>query len=325
MTSSTDAWPQGLTLIGGIPTRSQDLAASIIFTIAFAALLPLAIYRLIRPETRTTILYRPLAVVLLRIATYVIRAVQAGGDYAEGLFIAEQILLLSATSLLVEPLVSLLHYHIKRDWIPSPPSTDCSEQKKVTWLERGLYLQQLALWASFILGIVAGSQAGDAATDPDKAALLRRYRYASISLTLLILVLSGLIAAYVHWRDSLPLRGTAFLLGCNAILVISTLYRLIVSLPSSSPSPTSSSSKAIFYILHSLPELLVTVLYFLANLEDMFAVREGEWKVQVEKRMGKEGEGAWPRGMGYVGREEYRRMEEDGEVEMGSVKTGEKA
>jgi hypothetical protein len=60
--------------------------------------------------------------------------------------------------LLIEPLVTLLRYHIRRNWTPEPPAFAANEEKqetkRVTFVERGLWWLWLTLWAAFILGIV---------------------------------------------------------------------------------------------------------------------------------------------------------------------------
>ncbi|BGP14703.1 hypothetical protein JCM10213v2_002654 [Rhodosporidiobolus nylandii] len=274
--SFSSTWA-GLPLLGGLSSRSQDLAPSILFALAFAALVPLAVLRIGNRATRTSLLYRIVAAVVLRVATYSLRAVEATGEMKRGMRTAEQILLLTAPSLLYEPLLPLLRYHVRRNWIPSVPSSQ--ETTKVTWLERALYVLWLTAWASLVLGIVAGSEAYSAST-----AKLKRYRYAGIALTLLILGLSLLI--------------------CGAMHVVPTLYRLISTL--SPPAPTSAAGKAVFYILFSAPELLVALLWFVVDLQRMFRVREGEWKEVVERKMRK---GRWEGE--FVGREEWELREKE--------------
>lgn len=44
-----------------------------------------------RKISRTTLLIRPAIFILIRIGTFIVRAVQAGGDESEGLFIAQQV------------------------------------------------------------------------------------------------------------------------------------------------------------------------------------------------------------------------------------------
>ncbi|GAA6034343.1 hypothetical protein JCM8097_002678 [Rhodosporidiobolus ruineniae] len=305
--NSTSSW-SNFSLLGGYPTKKQDLAASILFTVAFSALVPLAVARLARRSSRNSLLYRPAAVILIRIATYIIRAVQAGGDQRVGLYIADQILLLSGLVPLIEPLISLLRYHVLRGFTPSPRSGASAEQRKVTWLDRGLWVLWAASWVSFILGIVSGAEASGAMSDPDKAAKLKRYRYATIALLLLILLLVLVITAVMQFKKRLPLRPTLFLLVCSSILLIPNLYKLIITVRP--PPHRGSGPKAGFYLALSLPELLVTLSYFLVpSLDEWFDVREGEWKEKAERKMRW---GRWPEELsGYVSREEWEAWERE--------------
>lgn len=70
-----------MTLFGGVPLFSQDFAASIVFIIAYAAILPLAFFRLLKPETRHRVLFKPILLVAIRITSYSIRASEANGNY----------------------------------------------------------------------------------------------------------------------------------------------------------------------------------------------------------------------------------------------------
>ncbi|GAA6014190.1 hypothetical protein JCM10207_006127 [Rhodosporidiobolus poonsookiae] len=317
MSSSSDAlasaWPAGFTLTGGIPTRGEDLAASIIFIILFALLIPLAVWRFADRRTRTFTLLRPAIIVLVRVATYIIRAIQANGNYDEGLFIGEQVLLLAGLVPLMEPLVKLVRYHVRRTWVPEPPAAEGAAQKKVTTLDRALRLLDLAVLVALILGIVAGSQTGDAIGDPDAASQLKRYRYATIGLSLFVLGVSILVTCAVHLRSSsdMPLPATLYILALSGLLIIPNIYKLVISVHST--ALYGSGLKAGFYLLSALPEWLVCLAFFAFNLNDMFSIREGAWKQKVEKKMRK---GKWPTGIGYVSREEYVRLKEANASEM---------
>lgn len=66
--------------------------SSIILTIAYALLVPLAIYRLVKPATRTVLLIRPCLFILARIVTFIMRALQAdSSNVNENLMIGEQV------------------------------------------------------------------------------------------------------------------------------------------------------------------------------------------------------------------------------------------
>ncbi|GAA5828399.1 hypothetical protein JCM11251_006227 [Rhodosporidiobolus azoricus] len=163
----SEIWPFGLTLtrdkpikmhqVPGLGSRSVDH-----LHLAFVLLLPLAIWRWSCPSTRTWTLLRPSIVFVVRIATYAIRAVEANGNYSEGLFIAEQILLLVGLLPLVEPIVVLLRAHVRRNWTPVPPAQAGEVQREVGLMTRALRILQAAVLVALILGFVAGAKAGDA-------------------------------------------------------------------------------------------------------------------------------------------------------------------
>lgn len=65
--------------------------SSIIFLAAWALLTPLLVWRFAVRRTRIAVLIRPAVVIVIRIATFVIRALEANGNYATSLFITEQV------------------------------------------------------------------------------------------------------------------------------------------------------------------------------------------------------------------------------------------
>lgn len=84
-TSQRSSWFQGVELIR---------CSSIVLTLCYALLLPVALYRLLSPKSRALVLVRVVVFCAVRVATWIIRAVQSGGtSYSTGLFIAELIML----------------------------------------------------------------------------------------------------------------------------------------------------------------------------------------------------------------------------------------
>ncbi|GJN87543.1 hypothetical protein Rhopal_000497-T1 [Rhodotorula paludigena] len=297
MDSVASSLPKGFSLVGGIPLKSQDFAASIIFIVAFGLLIPLAFWRIIHKPTRSTVLIRPCVVLVARIATYAIRAVEANGNYAEGLFIAEQILLLLGLLPLCEPLISLLKFHVRRNWIPTPENV---RDKSI--LGRVLWLLETALLVGIILGVVAGSKTSDAMSDPDELSSLKSYRYGISGLTLFVIVTAPIVAGFCTFQEGLPRQPLAFLVCCGAILLIPSIYKLDITLHP--PSSFSASSKATFYCLSALPEWILVTVYLGVDLESLFAVKEGQWKERVAKKMRK---GKWTGP--YVARDEFEMHE----------------
>ncbi|BGP30853.1 hypothetical protein JCM10296v2_002612 [Rhodotorula toruloides] len=276
--------PARFSLVGGVPLENRDLAASIVFIAVWALLTPLPVWRFAVRRTRVAVLVRPAVVIVIRIATFIIRALEANGNYATGLFIAEQILLLIGLIPLCEPLILLLRFHVRRYWIPSP--SDGPRERKTT-LNRLLTLLRLALIAAIVLGC-SGTQTNAAMSDPSKVDSLKHYRYAILGITLFISILSPTIAVVVSMHNGFPMGPVFFLIGCAACLVVPSVYKLIITLHP--VSLISHGAKSGFYVFSCVPEVVLVILYFAFDLERMFDISEGAWKDKVEKRMRK---GEW--------------------------------
>ncbi|GAA6051114.1 hypothetical protein NBRC10513_000962 [Rhodotorula toruloides] len=287
--------PAGFSLVGGVPLKNPDLAASIVFIVVWALLILLPVWRFAVRRTRVAVLVRPAVVIGIRIATFVIRALEANGNYATGLFIAEQILLLIGLIPLCEPLISLLRFHVRRYWTPSP--SDGPKERKTT-LNRLLTVLRLALVAAIVLGCVTNA----AMIDPSKVDSLKHYRYAILGITLFISILSPVIALIVSAQNGLPMGPVFFLIGCAACLIIPSVYKLIITLHP--VSLVSHGAKAGFYVFSCVPEVVLVVLYFAFDLERMFDINAGVWKDKVKKKMRK---GKWVGA--YTAQEEYEMRE----------------
>ncbi|CAE6475956.1 unnamed protein product [Rhizoctonia solani] len=245
--SSISQVPSGFSITGGIPTKSQDLAASIIFTIAYACLVPFVAWRLASKASRTTTMIRPAIFVLVRTATYIMRAVQSNGDYSETLFIVEQVFLLAGFPIICDAILTLLEYHITR--------THTSPKQGQT-TQRVCRLLRLALLMSSVFN------------DPSKASQLRTLRNVNAALCLAIVlgVIVVVLVAQVH--KDLPVNPTMLLVFMAGCLVIAGSYRLAL-IHSASP-PFSIATKVKFYVLLALMEWLVTAALFSVNARVVF-------------------------------------------------------
>ncbi|CEL63007.1 hypothetical protein RSOLAG1IB_10646 [Rhizoctonia solani AG-1 IB] len=275
--SSIPQVPSGFSITGGIPTKSQDLAASVIFTTAYVCLIPLATWRLASKASRTTTMIRPAIFVLVRTTTYIIRAIQSSGNYSETLFIVEQVFLLGGFPVICEAIMTLLEYHITRTHT-SP------KQGQVT--QQVCRLLRLALLAALVLGIVAGTQMSSVFTDPSKASQLRTLRNANAALCLAIVLGVIVVALVAHVHKSLPVRPTMLLVFMAGCLTIAAAYRLTL-IHTTSPA-FSTGTKAKFYILLALMEWLVTATLFSVNARVVFA----EDVAKEKKKAAKEGRSA---------------------------------
>ncbi|KAF8751825.1 hypothetical protein RHS01_08379 [Rhizoctonia solani] len=224
--------PSGFSITGGIPTKSQDLAASIIFTIAYACLVPFVAWRLASKASRTTTMIRPAIFVLVRTATYIMRAVQSNGDYSETLFIVEQVFLLAGFPIICDAILTLLEYHITR--------THTSPKQGQT-TQRVCRLLRLALLMSSVFN------------DPSKASQLRTLRNvnAALCLAIVIGVIVVVLVAQVH--KDLPSTRPCFWSSWRAAC-----------------PPFSIATKVKFYVLLALMEWLVTAALFSVNARVVF-------------------------------------------------------
>ncbi|KAM0754320.1 hypothetical protein T439DRAFT_284912 [Meredithblackwellia eburnea MCA 4105] len=279
----TSIFPTGISLTGGIPIKSQDLAASVIFTIIYALIFPVAVWRLISSSSRCFALIRPTAFAMARIVTFIIRALQANGNYSKGLFIAEQVLLLCGFILLCEPLLTLIGYHMMRNTVPHPGQG--------AMLNRIHRLLQLALTIALILGIYAGSQLASVSSTTSSSSIstIKDCRDANAIICLIVTVLSAVVslAAQAKERPALPIKSTIYLVAISALLSISSAYRLFLYEHSPSPNPVGSGTKAAFYLLSSVPEVVVSILYISLNLNTAFEIPEGRRKEKAIKEMKK--------------------------------------
>ncbi|QRV89213.1 proteophosphoglycan protein [Ceratobasidium sp. AG-Ba] len=277
--SSSLQLPSGLSITGGIPIKSQDLAPSIIFIVAYVILTPLAVFRIARKESRSTTLIRPTIFIVVRIATYIMRAIQANGNYAEALFIVEQVFLLAGFPIICEAILSLLESHITR-------THTSSKQGQIT--QRVTRLLRIALLVALIIGIVAGTQYSSALSDPSKLDTLRTLRNVNAGLCLAIVVGVIVVVLIAQVHKNLPIHPTILLVFMAGCLVVAGAYRLIM-IHTTSP-PLSIATKAKFYILLTLMEWLVTATLFAFNIRLLFAEDLAKEKKNAAKRGEQQGQ-----------------------------------
>lgn len=277
MSNAADSFPPGFVLTGGVPLKGQDFAASILFIIAFALLVPLVSWRLFRKSSRTWVLVRPAIFIAIRIATYVVRAIQADGNVSKGLFITEQICLLCGFLLLLEPFSALVKYNLYRHWVP--------DGKRKHSLSRLLLLIRIAVFAAIDLGIYIGVRTSSAMKDPKKEETLRQCRWAAGGIALGIVVLSLSMVIYAQIRGCPDRYRTGYLGTLGTCLLVPCVYRLV--LYAHPTHPFSPAGKAIYYLFSSLPELVAVILFLSINLETTFEIKEGclkdEWASDVKK------------------------------------------
>ncbi|KAK4050913.1 hypothetical protein OIO90_004889 [Microbotryomycetes sp. JL221] len=293
MSSNSSTPNLGLTLLGGYPTKRQDLAACIVFAIAYALLLPLIIHRFFHKSSRCTILIRPTIFTIIRLATFIVRAVQSGmSDPSIALYITEKVLLLCGFILLCEPLLALLEYHLKRNF---NPELELQHGRDV--LHLGIVAARIALMTALGLGIATGSLFSNIYDAQGQVQMgvvntIKGLRYSNAALCIVVTVSTVLIAIVASIRDqNLPRKATLFLEIAGSVLcfleklqqTVSSAYKLGLYAHRPVASPLSARMKAVFYILCLIPEFIVTSMLFVTNVEEWFEAKHGKLNNKIEK------------------------------------------
>ncbi|KAL8276850.1 hypothetical protein RQP46_010781 [Phenoliferia psychrophenolica] len=253
--------PKGFSPLGGIPVRGYDLAASLVFMLAFAGLLPIAVLR------------------LARLVAFVIRVIQSTGIRPSRLFFAEQFVLISG--FLIMSLIFLLAFTI------ALPVALLSLFRLKSGPMAALcpFLFVMARLATFIIravqatghdssGLFIAEQAGaqvegqlDWTVHTIKAC---RNANAGICLAVVVIVQVAIVSAFFAAKD-LPARQTAYLFAISWLLTITSVYKSALY---SLPAVDEPTTKITFYVVAALPELLVVTLYLLLNVKEEFGIEE---------------------------------------------------
>ncbi|KAI5480869.1 hypothetical protein MNV49_006678 [Pseudohyphozyma bogoriensis] len=275
-------FPSGISITGGIPLKSQDLAASIVFTIVFALLIPPMLFRWVKPSSRTLVLIRPSLFIVVRVATYIIRAYMSTSEdhLSTGLFIAEQILLLVGFVFLCSAALALLGAHMMRTYVPT------GGQQPL--IQRAHKILELALLAAIILGIYSGTQlSGINTASQSTINTLKSCRDANVIICIVVSAGVALLSlvAYVQQKPRASLWASLYLSVLAGLLVMSSIYKIVIY-----THPTSffsDGAKAAFYCLSCLPEFLATAMLFAINLNDAYEIKAATQKEKDNKKMRK--------------------------------------
>ncbi|GFZ51233.1 hypothetical protein JCM24511_08991 [Saitozyma sp. JCM 24511] len=275
---------------GGIPTKSQDLVASTVFTVAYALLLLPAIWRLFSTRSRSIILIRPTIFCGAQAAAYALRAVVANGNDSEKVFEVgtasliesgvsfgvqyteaqfadpsvlqiSEILLLAGFILICEPIPALLTRVIGKEGDGAFPSASRQLQRK------GLAILRIALVIALILGILAATDISSNESASTQAAI-KHYRTANACLVIGAMAGSAVVAVYVAIEGFITSRAVLWLVIQGVLIVLTAAYKLENTLNPS--DPYALKSKVVFYILNAAVQWCIGLWYFTFNLNDLF-------------------------------------------------------
>ncbi|THH30941.1 hypothetical protein EUX98_g3243 [Antrodiella citrinella] len=302
--------------IGGTPF-TFDFAPSVVFTVAWALLVPLVAWRIISPKSRTCVSANPMALVLERLIILSLRSSEAHmntGHISHNLNIFIQTtyslgfvnLTSGILGLLRNLLVSATLSSVSDNVTAGPIAKDDSEStiapESTSTIEAGIaeragermWYRRItnSLIVAFLLplslGIAAGVVFPKAERNVHMVDTERSLRYITGAISYLLLLLVQGLTLYA----AVAVRGiartpvwTLFIL--LSLLNIVAIYRLVVmrSMTDSATSLAAGSlntrtSKILFYVLHLVPEWLVAAFLLGVNAREFY--RAGLWGDQIK-------------------------------------------
>lgn len=270
------------TPVGGIP-NDTDRIPSVVFAIAWAALLPFAVRRIIRRKS-AVLLIGPCVLLVINTIMYCLRAAQAFElikPTSTGFLIFMQGELANGFCSLMTDFIPLLKTIIDNAKVaPVDPEAQGSPQaanRKTRYTP--LQLAGIALAVTYFAapGTLAGVQGGfyrSGQKNQRSADAIQGMRYASVVLALLPLLVMAGVAIYNY--ISLPrIDKTACMRALTAISLCCVLavYRLVAMsnhVPAiaftGAGSLTSPVAKTLFYLFHCAPEVLAAALMLIPSV-----------------------------------------------------------
>ncbi|KAK4687254.1 hypothetical protein P7C73_g2866, partial [Tremellales sp. Uapishka_1] len=237
MSSTTEQAISNINLTGGFPS-SKDLAPSIIFLVLYVVTLPVLGYRIFRWKHRSKILIRPTIFVVFRITMLVLRAVMSKITYGEGLLIAELVFVSVGYLFLLEPLVSLWELHV---------ASAVATEDRPSWVHTLVRVLRVVLLATIGTAVAGAALISNAISDPSDVSTVTALRKSSAILALVVVVIALAAIVRTHLQFGLDVRGTAYLLGLGAWLVIVAVYRVVQTFATSPTAPVKNL--AVFWTL----------------------------------------------------------------------------
>ncbi|KAG9096626.1 hypothetical protein FRC07_010893 [Ceratobasidium sp. 392] len=267
--------------VGGIPVHA-DIAPSAIFAVLYALLLPNIIYNFFikKPRAWNAIQIATVIFAVERIAWCIIRAVQ--GAHPEkgtsgGLMNYVQLTVGLGFVGIVSESTKLLRCVLVFPTLPEKGgATDRPRLRQ--WYRIVLTIFELAFMASSIPGGVAGGKYSAARTNQALADKNMRLLYVSsgVALGLELATIAMCLAAAV-WAPGIDRKRCWELAALNLLIIPVPIYRLCVLHIRTGNvfDPLSPSARAVFYVVHLLPEWIVVCVLLGTNVRARF--NTGRW------------------------------------------------
>ncbi|KAJ7275487.1 hypothetical protein B0H12DRAFT_1227968 [Mycena haematopus] len=267
-------------LIGGTSLRSYDLPGATVFAAAYGLLLPLIVYRLFDKRWRSILIIQTFVFALERPILFSLRASAAARNTeTSGLTKYFQAAFALGYLGLAQMVLNLVRSVIVNSTKGTPASeSDTSyvdEPQQRFWYRRWADFLAVVHLVATVFGILATvRQSAANETGPNHAHQVERYASSGLGLMLILSETLTLI-----WASTLPRidqRAVRFLLVLTTLLTIPTIYRLVV-MHNTTPdirAPTHQAlnkgvDKAVFYVVHLVPEWIVMFLFSTFNAKDI--------------------------------------------------------
>ncbi|KAH7097400.1 hypothetical protein BKA62DRAFT_759975 [Auriculariales sp. MPI-PUGE-AT-0066] len=248
---------------GVVPTHA-DFAPSIVFTLAYALLLPVAIWKFASRKTRCKEYIEPAIFILVQLAGWIIRIVLTQQTkMSTGLIAAESFLIGGTVVLIVNTLIAETR-KLLTDWTPRAAPTEWNSHGRAVYrdtLGRVSWLLDLALLAILIMGIYSVTQmSGAMKGHPADIKTVDRLRKGHPSCSL----------------HDLPKRPTCFNFIIGLLLTVVSAYQVTTAYRVSGTGGTAA-----FWCAMALPQLLTVVAIFSVNLRTL--VPENPHKINYDR------------------------------------------
>ncbi|KZW01307.1 hypothetical protein EXIGLDRAFT_603040 [Exidia glandulosa HHB12029] len=286
------------TPVGGTPLH-VDGVPSIIFAVAYGLLFPFILARMFRPGRRSILLVGTSVFAIERVVVYALRATQAYNPAKQtsgGLLIYLQLSFAQGYITMAQDTVPLLRVLLVH--ATNPPDVieprhedgaetvvDPTDQPRTRfWVRRASDILNLSFMAATIPNGVQGAKYKDALHDQRSADKLQRFRYASTSVTVVLMLIIAMWTLCAYFRMANVRRAACAISILTAISLqlpvainrLAVMHYTIPDLLFTGPgSQQSSGAKALFYVFHCLPEWLAAALLVLPNTRQLF--RTGPW------------------------------------------------
>ncbi|KAI0793241.1 hypothetical protein C8Q75DRAFT_713425 [Abortiporus biennis] len=292
--------------VGGVPLP-LDYAPSVLFSVLYALLVPVMVYRQARKRSRNVVTIGTMGFAVGQIVVFALRAIQAHSPtrrfstpwikYMQSTYGAGYISVVADLFALIlcvvinasegNPRIHLWGEKsiVSIDGVSIPSMTFSSESGEVEdrarerrWYRWICGISRILFLVPLLLAIVSGTLYPKAQTDAATAQIVMNTRYASSIVT--CCMLSTLTFLSIYWTLTVRniVRRPCYMIAFLSILLnVITIYRLIImhnqttSLSSTSPGSLNSEvSKACFYIFQAAPEWLTAAFLISINIPKRF-------------------------------------------------------